>query len=78
MDIEGAVSVQENGKKVICHYWVRQYDGPSGYGIDEGRISKLIISREGRHTCNYDRGWDIRPEDEATQTVLAMLIKDYN
>lgn len=78
MNIEGAVSVQENGKKVVCHYWMKRYDEPSDYGIDEGRISKLLISRNGRYTCNYDRGWDMLPKDEATRTVLAMLVKEHN
>lgn len=78
MDTEGAVLVQESGRKIICHYWVRRYDEPSCYGIDKGRISKLTISREGRHTCDYDRVWHVKPEDAATQIMLAMLIKEYN
>ena len=42
------------------------------YGINEGRISKLMVwdeaKRQGRRSysrttlMNYDRGWDIEPE----------------
>ena len=53
-------------------------EGRSRYGIDGGRISKLTIRKEGKFTCNYDRGWDIEPEDETTRTAAALLVKEYN
>lgn len=62
----------------IFYYWVKHYDEGSQYGIDEGRISKLTLKRNGKTVCNYDRGWDIEPADENTATALAILIKDYD
>ena len=62
----------------LFHYWVKHYDEGSQYGIDEGRISKLTLKRNGETVCNYDRGWDIEPADENTSTALAILMKDYN
>ena len=69
----------EDGTRKICHYWVKHFSEPSEtYGIDGGRISKLTIKVDGEYTLNYDRGWDIEPEDEATQMAFAILMKEFN
>ena len=78
MKTEGTIGIQENGKMAACHYKVKYFDKPSRFGIEGGRISKLTIRREGEFTCNYDRGWGMEPEDEATRTAVALLMKDYN
>jgi len=45
--------------------YAKVYQKPSEYGIDNGRISKLIIKDSNNNTiANYDRGWDIKPADE--------------
>jgi hypothetical protein len=65
------------GTKV--RYWVKFYDQPSeDYGIEGGRISKMQLKAGGRTTLNYDRGWDIEPEDEASQLGYAILLHRYN
>ena len=71
---EGTLGV--NGD--IFHYWVKQYEEPSQFGIEGGRVSKLMLKRKGQIVCNYDRGWDIRPVDENAETALRILLKDYN
>lgn len=71
---EGSIKVK-NG---IFHYWVKSYEEGSMYGINGGRISKLTLKRDGKIVCNYDRGWDIEPADEDTETALAILMKQYN
>ena len=71
---EGTLGV--NGD--IFHYWVKQYEEPSQFGIEGGRVSKLMLKRKGQIVCNYDRGWDIRPVDENTEVALRILLKDYN
>lgn len=71
---EGTLGV----KKDIFHYWVKQYEEPSQFGIEAGRVSKLMLKRKGQIVCNYDRGWDIRPVDENAETALRILLKDYN
>ena len=48
------------------------------YGIDEGRISKAMLKRNGITVCNYDRGWDVLPVDEDTETALEILKLEYN
>ena len=64
--------------KSIFHYWVKHYEEGSRFGIDEGRISKLMLKRNGEIVCSYDREWDIEPVDADTETALAILMKDYN
>jgi len=71
---EGSIKVGESN----FHFWVKHYEETSVYGIDLGRISKLMLKRDGEIVCNYDRDWDIEPADEDTQTALAILLADYN
>ena len=71
---EGALKVKNSS----FHYWAKVYDECSEYGIDGGRVSKLMIKRGGEIVCNYDRCWDIKPVDEDTEFTLGILIKDYN
>lgn len=71
---EGALKVYGDS----FHYWVKQYDTPSQYGIDGGRVSKLCIKRDGIEVCNYDRGWDIKPNDPNGELALEILLHEYN
>lgn len=52
-------SIKVNGE--VFHYWMKQYDKGSEWGIDGGRISKLMFKRDGYIVCNYDRGWASNP-----------------
>lgn len=71
---EGSIKIGED----IFRYWIKQYDDGSVHRIEGGGISKLMITRGGEIGCNYDRGWDIKPVDEVTESALAILMKDYN
>ena len=71
---EGTIIINKKGYR----YWVKHFDEGSQFGIDGGRISKLMIKRSGEIVCNYDRGWDIKPVDEDTEFALDILMKDYN
>lgn len=72
---EGSVKVGSS----IFHYWVKNFDGPSKiYGLEGGRISKVMLKRNGQIVYNYDRGLDIAPADQETEMALAILMKDYN
>ena len=66
-----------NGKYVAT---ILSFDQPSRYGIDGGKISKLTIQdkkNKSRWLCNFDRGWDIEPEDEV-RDFYDEIIKKYN
>ncbi len=69
-------SIKVNGE--IFHYWMKQFDEASQWGIDEGRISKLMLKRSGKIVCNYDRGWDIEPTDPNSKLAAEILIHTEN
>ena len=76
---EGAIGIPSTtGKKTTARYWVKAYDEPSEYGIEEGKISKMEIQINGQTVCNYDRGWDIYPETEEANIAYAILMQEYN
>ena len=68
----------KNGKLGGCEYWVKHYDDSSIYGINEGRISKLSVRRDGREIINFDRGWDLEPESDEDRAILEQIMKKYN
>lgn len=64
---------------VRCEYWVKHFDDPSQFGIDEGRISKLAIAVDGKLVLNYDRGWDITSCGiPAVQKTYEALVERFN
>ena len=71
---EGALKVYDS----IFHYWMKVYDGPSEFCINGGKISKLMLKRNGRIVCNYDRGWDVKPMDPDTELAVELLIHSNN
>ena len=71
---EGSIKIGNS----IFHYWMKQYDEGSEWGIDGGRISKLMLKRDGEIVVNYDRGWDIKPSDADTQLVMEILLHSEN
>lgn len=60
------------------HYWAKVYDTGSEWGIDGGRVSKLMLKRNGEIVCNYDRGWDVKPVDPDTQLAMEIILHEYN
>ena len=60
---EGSIKVSDS----IFQYWIKVFEEGSEFGIEGGKISKLMLKRDGKVVCNYDRGWDIKPVDLDTQ-----------
>lgn len=78
---EGVIGIpdaKDKEKYTKCHYWVKHFEEGSEFGINGGRISKLMIKIDGKTTCNYDRGGDIEPEDEPTRLAYMILLENYN
>jgi len=71
---EGKIEVENR----TIHYWIKSFDLGSPCGIDEGRISKLMLKRDGQIIANFDRGWDIEPIDANAQAALEIFMKKYN
>ena len=58
---------------------IKHYPEPSVYGIDNGCISKMTISRKGAGVVvNYDRGWDIIPQGGAVMKAYKALLDRFN
>lgn len=75
---EGVIGIQmgKDSPNISVHYWMKCYEQPSKYGIDGGRISKLMLKIGDEIVANYDRGWDIRPTNEAAETALHILLHE--
>ena len=71
---EGSIKVNSS----IFHYWMKQFDEGSEWGIEGGRISKLTIRIDDVTTANYDRGWDKKPTNDATWKALQVLLHEYS
>ena len=50
---EGTIGVPASvaGKPTAVHYWVKHYKNPSKYGINNGRISKVMLKIDGEIVC---------------------------
>lgn len=75
---EGVIGIPGDiaGAPAHVHYWVKHYEEPSQYGINNGRISKLMLKINGVIVCSYDRGWDIRPTNKAAEAALQILLHE--
>ena len=59
-------------------YCVKHYEEPSIFGYNEGRASKIWISRDDIEVFNFDRGDDVPCADTDTAAVLQMLLDKFN
>ena len=76
---EGTIVIPDkDGGYTAAHYWVKHYEEPSEFGINGGRISKLMIKINGVVTANYDRGWDIEPTCQEAEMALCILLNEHN
>ena len=76
---KGTIGIpQKNGGYKAVHYWIKVYEEGSQFGVNGGKISKLMLKRDGEIVCNYDRGWDIEPADPDTQLALEILLHGNN
>ena len=77
---EGVIGVPATiaGAPTCVHCWVKHYKNPSKYGINRGRISKLMLKIDGQIVCRYDRGWDVRPTCKAAAAALEILLYEYD
>lgn len=62
---EGVIGIKKgkNSPNVSVRYWMKCYEQPSKYGIDGGRISKLMLKIGDEIVANYDRGLGYPPHE---------------
>lgn len=75
---EGTIGIPVNKPGTrIAHYWVKTAEEDQEAGM--GRILKMQIKMDGETVVNYDRGWDIKPDenDQAIMVAYSILIDSY-
>ena len=79
MWMDGIIEVADEQENLVgVRYYIKRFDTPSEYGIEEGRISKLELRLNKETVCNYDRGWDIEPTCTEAEIALELLLEQYN
>lgn len=75
---KGAIGIpKEENEYTAVRYWAKVYIEPSEYGINGGKISKLMLKINGELVANYDRGWDVEPTCQEAETALSILLSNY-
>lgn len=78
---EGAIGIpRKDGTSKLAKYWVEAAEKGSRFGINGGKIDRLIIEISGKRTAEYNYGWNIEPDeaDEPTQIAYCILLMEYN
>ncbi len=77
---EGTIGISvADGKYTAVHFWVKHFEEPNEeFGINGGKISKLMLKANGEIIANYDRGWDIEPACKEAELALAILMNNHN
>lgn len=70
----GTITIPKEYGNKIYHYDMKVYETGSEYGINGGRISKLTLTLGDRTVANYDRGWDVEPDENEQDDWNAYLI----
>ena len=82
---EGVIGIPKSieGKPVAVHYWVKHYENPSKYGINNGRISKVTLKIDGEVVARHI-GMEIvvilvegifqKYRDQATYTAMEVTV----
>ena len=55
---------------------VKHFNSESMFGIGAGKISKLTIKKDGKTVANYDRGWDIKPQNKSASAVYQKVLEE--
>ena len=60
-------------------FQVKHFEEGSVWGIDEGRISKLWLAKDGKCYAHYDRlFWEAKPKTKAAKAAYDKLIAKFN
>ena len=75
---QGQIAALESNN--IYSYWAKVYETGSEHGINQGKVSKLAIRKQGetRDLYNYDRGLDLPPANEEVETILNIILAKHN
>lgn len=65
-------------KKACITFWAKVYEEKSEFGINGGKISKLMLKQNGEVVYNYDRGEDIPLRTPEAEKALAVILFEHN
>ena len=84
------MKVTQKTKETEFHNWVSGivgkydyqamvFDEPSEYGIENGRVSKLVLRLNRKEVAQYDRGWesDTAPTDPDVNVAVDAIVRHY-
>ena len=76
MITKGKITLEKSNS--VFFYSMEHYKNKSKYGINGGRISKLMLKKDGDVVYRYDRGIDLEPIDQDTKIAFRFLLQQYN
>ena len=65
----GWITVEIDGYEVEA----KVYDNPSSFGINGGRVSKMVIRKQNKAIYNYDRGLDF---SKVSEKLVNKIVSD--
>ena len=84
------MKVTQRTKETEFHNWVsgivgkyeyqaKVFEEPSEFGIENGRVSKLVLRLHRCEVAQYDRGWesDIVPTDPDVKATVDAIVRHY-
>lgn len=71
--IDGWVQGIAKYQNYTYEFCAKVFDEGSEYGINGGRVSKLGVKGRMMPIINYDRGWDLKPEDYYKPIYKALM-----
>ena len=79
---EGVIAIPDTStkdKNFACKYEIEYYKRNSKkYGIEGGKVHKLIIKKDDELTAEYDKGWIKEIDDEVTKLAFYILMYSHN
>ena len=75
---EGQIAIPPSN--IIYKYQAKVYDIGSEHGINQGRVSKLMIrqNKDNKIVFNWDRGMDIDCETDEVRKVLEVILTKFS
>lgn len=71
--VDGWVQGTISDEAATYEFCAKVFDEKSEFGINNGRVSKLNIRYHSSPIVNYDRGWDLRPDNSCKPIYKAVM-----
>lgn len=78
---EGTIGIpRKDETSIIVRYQVVTYRRKGKYGINGGKIKKMVLSIGGKLEADYDMGWALWPDEdnEPLQIAYCIILQEYN